>query len=1119
MSFISDYKLKKNELRKLEFEYNLSNIEIRRRMSDELARDDLRYERIRNIDDKHDRKNALKDLEKQDEEVIKRCKKRLEKNTKEYKRKKKLIKSGTGHKEIYESNEFTNYIDDDYDVFLVSGFMHDLDEENASVLDSKKTPIFLDPKMNDKIKNTIFRYFICLVAFLFVLFLDYEINMKGLNYLDIFIYTLVSSLVYGIIAVLFDEYHAYAVFFLNFFSTIFFKELISTSYAMIIDVVGIFFIGLFKDREIYSHLKSTLIGAFALFIFNSGLYILVYDVIMQLDKTLGRENVIIMSILASFIKNILVHMILYIFLKIIPIRKRMHIGRYCKMKDQYLDYYRLRKIMKKKNVSNIMTVLLFSIVAFLTVFAIVSSNMLLPSLGNAVNVMNESGQKIENQDYHSLNFVYNYSGITYDIKLFIMLMCLAIPLTSIVNRILQKRITEPISNMASTMNRFIGKTDTNRMLLKDAVANLDIKSNDEIGELYEAVKVVTIEVTDQLDYLEREKTLINEVEVANRANKAKSDFLSSMSHEIRTPLNAILGMDEMIIRETDSEEILEYATAVRSSGNSLLNLINDILDFSRIEAGKLEIIDVDYDLSSLCNDLINTINVKAKNKNLDLHVNVNPDMPYLLNGDEIRIKQIIINILTNAVKYTNEGSITLNITGETLENDKLRLTVHVIDTGIGIKPEDMEKLYKPFERIEESRNRNVEGTGLGMSIVKNLLNLMDSRLEVSSEYGKGSDFGFSIIQDIVSHEAIGDFNKRYKESLKKLKKYQESFQAPEARILVVDDTPINLTVVEGLLKFTRIQIDTAESGFDAIDLCKENVYDLILLDHRMPKMDGIETLMQIRIREDSKNIKTLAIALTANAGAGAREEYIKKGFTDYIPKPINATQLESMLVEYLPEDKLLYPGDKGFVENGEANKPLENVEEDEFLKALDAIEGIDAKQALVNSGSKEILENVVKNFHEAIKDNADMIEMYYNENNIKDYTILVHALKSSARLIGAMDLSEQAKYLEQCGNEFNIAQIEEKTGHLLKTYREYIDKLQIFVDEENEEDKEEISLSDLADAYSAIKEMVSVDDFDDAKDIITQLNDYKIPDTEKEKYKEVVKAINRVDREKLLTIL
>ena len=394
---------------------------------------------------------------------------------------------------------------------------------------------------------------------------------------------------------------------------------------------------------------------------------------------------------------------------------------------------------------------------------------------------------------------------------------------------------------------------------------------------------------------------------ANQANEAKSYFLSTMSHDIRTPMNAIIGMNEMILRDSRDNSILMYAENIRAAGNTLLGIINDILDFSKIEAGKMEVINVDYNFVSLLNDIVNMVQRRADEKGLNFQLDVDNNIPICLHGDEIRIKQIIINILSNAVKYTKEGSVVFSINSTKCDDDYVMLHVNVKDTGVGIKKEDLDRLFVAFERIEEKKNRNIEGTGLGMAIAQSFLNMMDSKIQVESEYGKGSTFSFDLKQKVVKWEPLGEFEAAFKRYLMEREQYQVSFVAPEAKILVVDDNEINLKVFVNLLRETKMQIDTADSGDSAIVLYKRNFYDVIFLDHMMPNKDGIETIKEMKKCEDTPNQSTPIICLTANAVSGMREMYIKAGFDDYLTKPIDTARLESMLLNYLSTDLVKAP--------------------------------------------------------------------------------------------------------------------------------------------------------------------------------------------------------------------
>ncbi len=391
---------------------------------------------------------------------------------------------------------------------------------------------------------------------------------------------------------------------------------------------------------------------------------------------------------------------------------------------------------------------------------------------------------------------------------------------------------------------------------------------------------------------------------ATNATRSKSDFLASMSHEIRTPINSILGMNEMINRETREPEIRKYSEDIVQAGNMLMSLVNNILDFSTIESGKMEILPVKYDLGMLINDLrIFTAN-RAEKKGLKFVIDCVTDVPRLLHGDEIRIKQIISNMLTNAVKYTEKGTVTLKIDYDKADERSVFLKVAVVDTGRGMRQEDMEKLFKPFERIEEIKNRHIEGTGLGMNIVQQLLTLMGSKLEVTSEYGKGSTFHFVIRQEVVSWKEIGDVNVAVTEKQDQTS-IRSRFTAPDAKILVVDDIAMNLNVFAGLLKRTKIKITKAASGEEAIEKARETEFDILFIDHMMPEMDGIETMERIKKDRFALCRNKPMVALTANAISGAREFYLEKGFANYLSKPIDSKSLEKMIMELLPQELVI----------------------------------------------------------------------------------------------------------------------------------------------------------------------------------------------------------------------
>ncbi len=531
-------------------------------------------------------------------------------------------------------------------------------------------------------------------------------------------------------------------------------------------------------------------------------------------------------------------------------------------------------------------------------------------------------------------------------------------------------------------------------------------------------------------------------QAAEQANQAKSDFLANMSHEIRTPINAVMGMNEMILRECQVESVRGYALNIQSASQNLLGIINDILDFSKIEAGKMEITEADYHFSSLINDVVTMIQMKAEQKKLDFHVHVDESIPNVLYGDEGRINQIMLNLLNNAVKYTKEGSVTLNIQG-IHEEDNFSLNIEVIDTGIGIKEDDMEKLFRDFERLDLKENRNVEGTGLGLAITRNLVEMMHGSLKVSSVYKEGSNFTVCIPQKVKSSEPVGDFKKRFEEYKQQQSGYQHSFEAPNAKILVVDDNEMNLLVVKNLLKATKVQVTTCQSGAECLNYIAESRYDVVLLDHMMPGMDGIETLQRAKTMEQSQCKDTPFIALTANAISGVREMYLEAGFDNYLSKPVTSIALEKMIIKYLPEH---------LVHRIKVQEPVpqKKVSEGPVLqKTL-----IDTELGLhYCCDSEDMYRELLSMFIEVWQEKKSQIEESYQAENWKDYTIYVHALKSSSLSMGAEQLSELAKQHEMAGKaiqkedetEKNLQFIKEQLTVLLDMYRDTVAEAQNYI--------------------------------------------------------------------------
>ncbi len=518
-------------------------------------------------------------------------------------------------------------------------------------------------------------------------------------------------------------------------------------------------------------------------------------------------------------------------------------------------------------------------------------------------------------------------------------------------------------------------------------------------------------------------------QAANQANEAKSLFLSTMSHDIRTPMNAIIGLNEMVLRDSHDENIIVYAENIKAAGHTLLGIINDLLDFSKIEAGKMEIIDVEYNFVSLLNDLVNMVQTKADEKGLTFTLNVEKDIPMLLNGDEIRIKQVITNILSNAVKYTKEGSVVFSVSCSKKEDDPEHVILHVSvkDTGIGIKKEDLNKLFVAFERIEEKRNRNIEGTGLGMAIAQSFLNMMGSKIQVESEYGKGSVFSFDLSQKVVDWEPIGDYETAFRRFISERKQYTVKFTAPKAQILVVDDTAVNLTVFKSLLNKTKIQIDTADNGNECVSLYKKKHYDIIFLDHMMPDKDGIETIKEMKECSGTPNDKTPIICLTANAVAGMRKVYIEAGFDDYLTKPIDTDRLENMLLMYLPKD---------MVEPVEGAEEAEaKTEDNEIPQFLNDIKEVDVQSGISHCGGAESYILTLKTYLDTAENSANDIEKCWAEKDLKNTTTKVHALKSTSRVIGALELGDFAAELEKAGLAGDEERLEKELPKLLEDYR------------------------------------------------------------------------------------
>lgn len=546
--------------------------------------------------------------------------------------------------------------------------------------------------------------------------------------------------------------------------------------------------------------------------------------------------------------------------------------------------------------------------------------------------------------------------------------------------------------------RNIDGTDTDRYyVVQEVVISLGIIFMSLI-----VAEIVNSLITEQnhrlLDALRKEKRSQQEAEAANMA---KSSFLANMSHEIRTPINAILGMNEMILREEKDPAIRGYAGNIQASGNSLLSIVSDVLDISKIESGKLEIIPVDYEVNSLISDCCNMAACRAKAKELELLVECADNVPMKLCGDETHIRQIIMNLLTNAVKYTEKGTVKLIVSGRFTDGGFV-LKVDVSDTGIGIAEENLPQLFTQFQRFDLQRNRNIEGTGLGLSIVKRLCDLMSGTITARSVLGSGSTFTVELPQKVVDSTPCGGVNLNYSAGADH--EYHHSFEAPEAKILAVDDLPVNLLVIANLLKETRIKIDTAGSGRECMDKCSQQKYDLILMDHMMPEMDGVLTFEKLHGDKSSPNFETPVIMLTANALAGMREQYMDVGFADYVSKPVRGAKLEEAIRRNLPES-LIKPASPEIPAEAVSTEPSG------FADICGAVPELNVNAALQYCcGSAELLNDLLHDFTE--NDHFSDLKAAFEEKRWEDYRRHAHSLKSTSLMIGLTGLSERARASE-----------------------------------------------------------------------------------------------------------
>ncbi len=602
-------------------------------------------------------------------------------------------------------------------------------------------------------------------------------------------------------------------------------------------------------------------------------------------------------------------------------------------------------------------------------------------------------------------------------------------------------------------------------------------------------------------YEDTNEGLQEAVKRATSADKAKMQFLAQISHELRTPINAVLGMDELIMRESDSDEILGYATDIQNAGHNLLELVNGLLDFSKIENGKMALQEVEYNTSYMLKNTLNTVTDRARREGLELITDIDPNLPSLLYGDDLKVRQVVVNLLTNAIKYTPKGSVTFTVKLISVDDKDASIYFSVKDTGIGIKAEDRDNLFKSFSRLDQEKNRSIEGTGLGLYIVNKLLKMMNTKLELDSVYGEGSDFHFTVVQKVIDSIAVGKIDDVTSEKdVVVQQKIAKFLVAPTAKVLIIDDNAVNLKVAQGLLKRNELKVDIVDSGAKCLDMLKEdNSYDVIFLDHMMPNMDGVEVLKHIR--EDELVPKnTPIIVMTANAISGARDEYIALGFDDYISKPLDVNVLESILEKWLPKDKIEYRniGDKNAKtanqdststdvkkadeasasddgglrndKNADAASlaeefaeikivTIDDLEDDELLSMDDGDDELtEADKAYFATNIPEVdIETGMryasdsKSFYieiaeEMIKAKADVeLQEYFDAKDYANYKIKVHAMKNNLKTVGAMKLGEDAFALETAAKENRIDYINDNHAEFNKSYAEVMTKIEKWI--------------------------------------------------------------------------
>ena len=614
--------------------------------------------------------------------------------------------------------------------------------------------------------------------------------------------------------------------------------------------------------------------------------------------------------------------------------------------------------------------------------------------------------------------------------------------------------------------------------------------------------ILMTDFTEEHNQMKRIHALMTE---AKEADQAKSDFLASMSHEIRTPINSIIGMNEMIMREAKESDVKKYAHDVKSAATMLLSLVNDILDSSKIASGKLNILPVEYCLSDMLIELYNMTIVPAKQKNLELTFEVDPKLPSKYIGDDVRIRQVLINLLTNAVKYSDQGRITLKVTGET-EDKNAKLHFSVRDTGRGIRKEHMDIIFSRFDRVEDERNHHIEGTGLGLNVSAQLLELMGSKMQIESQMGVGSEFSFDLDQQVADKTPVGTLDQRLISYVDE-EEYDASFEAPRAEILVVDDNEMNLRVFCNLLKDTKMQITQATSGVECVNLVRNHHYDIIFLDHMMPEMDGVETLKRMEGIIDNPCKDTPVIMLTANAASGAREQYIAMGFSDFLSKPVFSEQLEEMVRKYLPKD-LVEKGEVPAADSSSFVKERKVPELDEF----------DYEYAMSVWKNEDSLYTAMQDFYESLPRTKEcfltLIDGISQEEVLKEYKMHLHTLKGTSAMVGALLLSKLARIMEMAAQEQQVERLQCLHPILIEELDKHRQRLSVVAPKKSKGTTKEIR-----DLLSMLQDALEREDYTMADFLVKQLEMFEALENMEELMTRLLDAVMSLHTEQALGII